>query len=74
MLGHSFPTRRSSDLAVAEIGRSSYVFSHALYRGDGECAATGRVTMVLIDRETRRSRPLPPVLIERLALLKVPIG
>ena len=33
---------------------------------DGECAAIGRATMVLIDRETRRSRPLPPELIERL--------
>jgi acyl-CoA thioester hydrolase len=44
--------------AVAEIGRSSYTFSHALFQG-GECAGTGRVTMVLIDRETRR-RPLSP--------------
>jgi acyl-CoA thioester hydrolase len=54
--------------AVAEIGRSSYTFSHALFQG-GECAGTGRVTMVLIDRETRRSRPLPPELIERLKRL-----
>jgi acyl-CoA thioester hydrolase len=57
--------------AVTEIGRSSYVFSHALYRGDGQCAATGRVTMVLIDRETRRSRPLPPELIARLKALQM---
>jgi acyl-CoA thioester hydrolase len=57
--------------AVTEIGRSSYVFAHALYRGDGQCAATGRVTMVLIDRETRRSRPLPPELIERLKGLQM---
>jgi acyl-CoA thioester hydrolase len=54
--------------AVAEIGRSSYTFSHALFQ-DGQCAGTGRVTMVLIDRETRRSRPLPPELIERLKRL-----
>jgi acyl-CoA thioester hydrolase len=57
--------------AVAEIGRSSYVFAHALFRGDGECAATGLVTMVLIDRETRRSRPLPPELIGRLKALQM---
>jgi acyl-CoA thioester hydrolase len=56
--------------AVAEIGRSSYVFTHALYRGDGACTATGRVTMALIDRETRRARPLPPDLIEKLEQLK----
>jgi acyl-CoA thioester hydrolase len=57
--------------AVAEIGRSSFVFSHALFRPDGQCVATGRVTMVLIDRETRHSRPLPPDLIERLDQLRM---
>jgi acyl-CoA thioester hydrolase len=57
--------------AVTEIGRSSYVFWHALYRDDGQCAATGRVTMVLIDRESRRSRPLPPELIARLETLQM---
>ena len=57
--------------AVAEIGRSSYSFAHALFQ-DGQCAGTGRVTMVLIDRETRRSRPLPPELIERLKRLMAP--
>jgi acyl-CoA thioester hydrolase len=51
--------------AVDEIGRSSYRFTHALFH-KGACAATGRTTMVLIDRESRRSRPLPPELIERL--------
>jgi len=51
--------------AVAEIGRSSYQFAHAIF-SEGACAATGRTTMVLIDRETRRSRPLPPELIARL--------
>jgi acyl-CoA thioester hydrolase len=51
--------------AVADIGRSSYVFLQAVYR-DGVCAATARSTMVLIDGTTRRSRPLPPELIERL--------
>ena len=54
--------------AVDEIGRSSYRFAHALFY-NGACAATGRTTMVLIDRETRRSRPLPPQLIERLRSL-----
>jgi acyl-CoA thioesterase FadM len=34
--------------------------------------ATGRTVMVLIDRETRRSRPLPPELIKRLRGLMLP--
>jgi acyl-CoA thioester hydrolase len=54
--------------AVAEIGRTSYTFAHALFQS-GQCVGTGRVTMVLIDHATRRSRPLPPELIERLKRL-----
>jgi acyl-CoA thioester hydrolase len=53
---------------VTEIGRSSYVFTQAIFCGDA-CAATGRSTMVLIDSETRRATPLPPILIERLTRL-----
>jgi acyl-CoA thioester hydrolase len=51
--------------AVAEIGRSSYVFAQAVFH-DGVCAATARSTMVLIDAQTRRARPLPDELIARL--------
>ena len=51
--------------AIAEIRRSSYVFSQAIF-SEGDCAARARSTMVLIDRATRKARPLPPELIERL--------
>ena len=44
---------------IAEIGRSSYVFSQAIFN-EGACAARARSTMVLIDRATRKARPLPP--------------
>jgi len=54
--------------AVEEIGRSSYIFRQAVFH-DGVCAASARATMVLIDAETRRSRTLPPELIERLERL-----
>jgi acyl-CoA thioester hydrolase len=54
--------------AVVEIGRSSYVLLQAVFH-DGACTAIGRATMVLIDRETRRARPLPPELVERLKRL-----
>lgn len=56
--------------AVAEIGRSSYVFTQGIFC-DGVCVATGRSTMVLIDLETRRATPLPPILIERLKGLQL---
>jgi acyl-CoA thioester hydrolase len=51
--------------AIAEIRRSSYVFSQAIFN-DGACAARARSTMVLIDRATRKARPLPPELVARL--------
>jgi acyl-CoA thioester hydrolase len=51
--------------AVEEIGTRSYRFIAAVFH-NGACAAIGRTTMVLIDRETRRSLPLPPELIARL--------
>jgi acyl-CoA thioester hydrolase len=51
--------------AVDEIGRSSYRLAQAIFH-DGECVAHALSTMVLIERETRRPRPLPPDLIERL--------
>jgi acyl-CoA thioester hydrolase len=57
--------------SVDRIGSSSYRFFHALFHAD-TCAATGRTTMVLIDRETRRARPLPPGLVARLEALLRP--
>jgi acyl-CoA thioester hydrolase len=51
--------------AVAEIGRCSYTLRQAVFH-DGTCAAAARAVLVLIDRETRRARPLPPDLVDRL--------
>jgi len=53
-----------------EIGRSSYTFLQAIFC-NGECAATGRATMVMIDAETRKARPLPAEVIERLEKLRL---
>ena len=51
--------------AIAEIRRSSYVFAQAIFN-EGACAARARSTMVLIDRATRKARPLPEDLVARL--------
>src|SRR5206468_7823910 len=55
---------------VAGYGRSSYVFVQAVYSA-GLCAAFARSTLVLIDRETRKTRALPQELVARLERLRM---
>jgi acyl-CoA thioester hydrolase len=55
---------------IGAIGRRSYVFVQAIFN-EGACAARARSTMVLIDRASRRARPLPPDLLAKLERLKL---
>ena len=55
---------------IAEVGRSSFAFLQAIFH-EGACAATARATMVMIDGETRRSRPLPAETLVRLDAMKL---
>ena len=55
---------------IAEIGRSSFTFLQAIFHEDA-CAATARATMVMIDAQTRRSRPLPEEALARLEQVKL---
>ncbi len=50
---------------IAAIGRSSYTVAQAIFRV-GQCAANGRASIVLIDDEFRRPRPLSDAAIVRL--------
>ncbi len=50
---------------VERIGTSSVTYAQAVFH-DGECAASGRTTMVFTDRGARRSTPMPPEILERL--------
>jgi acyl-CoA thioester hydrolase len=54
---------------VAEFGRSSFKVEQAIFR-DGNCAATGRATLVCIDLASRKARPLPDEAIARLSQWK----
>ena len=56
--------------ATVAIGRASYTFLQAIFH-EGACAATARATMVMIDAATRRARPLPPEVVERLEALRL---
>ena len=55
---------------TTKIGRSSYSFLQAIFH-EGECAATANATMVMIDRATRKARPLPDEVIARLEQLRL---
>ena len=53
-----WPGRVDIGTCIATIGRTSYTMGQGIFLGD-KCVATGLTTIVLIDRETRRSTPLP---------------
>jgi acyl-CoA thioester hydrolase len=55
-----------AELAVEAIGRTSLTYRLAL-ASDGEPAAEGSLTVVYIDRTTRRAAPWPAAIRERLA-------
>ena len=55
--------------ALAEFGRTSFKVVQAIFNGDA-CAATGRFTMVLMDKSTRRPRPLTEDVMARLGQWK----
>jgi acyl-CoA thioester hydrolase len=56
---------------VASLGRSSIKVEQALFQ-KGRCVAMAEAVLVLMDETTRRSRPLPPNVIERLSSLMAP--
>jgi acyl-CoA thioester hydrolase len=55
---------------IAAIGRSSFTFLQAIFH-EGACAATAHATMVMIDAQTRRARPLPEEIVARLERLRM---
>ncbi len=55
---------------TTRIGRSSYSFLQAIFH-EGECAATANATMVMIDANTRKARPLPENVVARLERLRL---
>jgi len=58
---------------VAEFGRSSFKVAQAVFR-DGECAAMGLATLICIDLQTRKARPLPEEAIAKLSQWKIKGG
>jgi acyl-CoA thioester hydrolase len=66
----SFPDPLEVGIGVARLGTSSVVYRLAIFRaGDEEPAALGRFVHVYVDRATRRTLEVPPVLRSVLAPL-----
>lgn len=53
-----FPGQLTIGTRMQGIGKSSFIFGHALFVGE-TCTATAESVMVLVDRATRRPRPFP---------------
>ena len=51
--------------ALAQVGRSSFVMTQAIF-SNGVCAGAGRATLVMLDTVTRKARPLTPEALARL--------
>lgn len=64
----SFPDSVAVGIAVDRLGRSSVTYRLGVFGTDGSmAAAAGRFVHVCVDRETRRSTPIPAAVRERLA-------
>jgi acyl-CoA thioester hydrolase len=64
----TFPQVVQAGLRVIRIGRSSAVYEIGLFRDDEpDCAAFGRFVHVYVDRETRKTAPVPEPVREALA-------
>jgi len=55
-----------AELAVESLGRSSLAYRLVVF-SDGEPAAEGSLTVVFVDRTTRKAVPWPPEIREKLA-------
>ena len=55
--------------ALVEFGRTSFKIGQVIFSG-GACAASGRFVMVLLEKSTRRPRPLTEDVIARLSQWK----
>jgi len=53
---------------VGSVGRSSIKLEQGLFQ-DERCVATAETVIVFVDDVTRKSRALPPVVLERLGVL-----
>ncbi len=69
----SFPQTIEAGIRVAQLGRSSVRYEVGLYaQGEALAAAQGHFVHVYVDRQTRRSVPLPLPLRAALATLSTP--
>jgi acyl-CoA thioester hydrolase len=69
----AFPEEVDAGLRVAHLGRSSVRYEIGIFRrGEEEAAADGFFVHVFVDRQTRRSTPLPPAIRKALERIQRP--
>jgi acyl-CoA thioester hydrolase len=55
---------------VVRVGRSSFTLAQGMFN-DGRLVATTEATIVMVDKQTRRSTPLPPATVDILNALRL---
>jgi acyl-CoA thioester hydrolase len=55
---------------VLKVGRSSFTLAQGIFN-DGRLVATAEAAIVMVDKETRRSTPLPPQTVDVLQSLRL---
>jgi acyl-CoA thioester hydrolase len=65
-----FPQVVTAGIALERLGTSSIVYRLALFGADEEPAAVGRFVHVYVDRDARRTVPVPPEIHRALAQLQ----
>jgi acyl-CoA thioester hydrolase len=65
-----FPQIVTAGIALERLGRSSVVYRLALFGDADEPAAVGRFVHVYVDRNTRRSVPIPPPILDAMTRLR----
>lgn len=61
-----YPGEVEVGTVIRRLGRTSITFGHGMFK-DGKCVSVAEAVMVLLDRATRRAKPLPADIATKLA-------
>lgn len=68
----AYPDQLIGGFSVEKVGRSSVDYNIAIFKQNSiDAAAVGKLTHVFVNRETRNSMPIPPIILTALLSAKL---